>query len=372
MLRHLMHHPIEIAIVLGVILALAVLIRIVIGNPNGARHRVRMLRWRIRLYLRPGPGYANLLELLIRWSRLAGGVDRRPGPAVAALVVAADDAGDQLRGPARPGALRAAGHRQHGRPDPPGRPAAEGQVRLVSGPDHRPPRRRGDHHHPHRPVREHRPAPRPGRRAARLQPRGHRRPRVDVPVEPAAGLRAAGHRAAAGGRVHRGDRVQGPARHDVLDRQGIVGAGQPAARGRAGRADHGRRLPVGARHRRRRGRADPDRPPGRRRWLARPDPGSPQARPDRRLDPDDGDPRAGLARRSRRRGGDLARPGRGLRRRRVRVRAQHPLHDRRRPGRGADRAAVPRVRRVRARPGHLRRLAAAARPAGPADADGAG
>ena len=69
MLRHLIHHPIEIAIVLGVILALAVLIRIVIGNPNGARHRARMLRWRIRLYLRPGPGYANLLELLLRWSR---------------------------------------------------------------------------------------------------------------------------------------------------------------------------------------------------------------------------------------------------------------------------------------------------------------
>ena len=69
MLRHLIHHPIEMVIVLGVILALAVVIRIVIGNPNGARHRARMLRWRIRLYLRPGPGYANLLELLIRWSR---------------------------------------------------------------------------------------------------------------------------------------------------------------------------------------------------------------------------------------------------------------------------------------------------------------
>ena len=69
MLHHLMHHPIETAIVLDVILAIAVVIRLVIGNPNGARHRVRMLRWRIRLYLRPGPGYANLLELVIRWSR---------------------------------------------------------------------------------------------------------------------------------------------------------------------------------------------------------------------------------------------------------------------------------------------------------------
>lgn len=69
MLRHLMHHPIDAAVALGVILAIAIVIRLVIGNPNGARNRVRMLRWRIRLYLRPGPGYANLLELLIRWSR---------------------------------------------------------------------------------------------------------------------------------------------------------------------------------------------------------------------------------------------------------------------------------------------------------------
>jgi type IV secretory pathway TraG/TraD family ATPase VirD4 len=69
MLFHLVHHPIYVVIALGVLLALAVSVRIVVGNPNGARHRVRVLRWRIRLYLRPGPGYANLAELLIRWSR---------------------------------------------------------------------------------------------------------------------------------------------------------------------------------------------------------------------------------------------------------------------------------------------------------------
>ena len=83
MFHHLMHHPIEALIALGVLLALAVLVRIIIGNPNGARHRVRMLRWRIRLYLRPGPGYANLLELLIRWSRLrAVWVGRRARPSL--------------------------------------------------------------------------------------------------------------------------------------------------------------------------------------------------------------------------------------------------------------------------------------------------
>ncbi len=46
------------------------LVRLVAGNPASARHRVRVLRWRIRLYLRPGPGYANILELAMRWSQL--------------------------------------------------------------------------------------------------------------------------------------------------------------------------------------------------------------------------------------------------------------------------------------------------------------
>jgi type IV secretion system protein VirD4 len=64
------HQQVEMAIVLVVILTVATTIRLAIGNPRGARHRARILRWRIRLYLRPGPGYANLLELMVRWSRL--------------------------------------------------------------------------------------------------------------------------------------------------------------------------------------------------------------------------------------------------------------------------------------------------------------
>jgi type IV secretion system protein VirD4 len=70
LLHYVIHHRTELLIALGVLLALAVVVRIVIGDPNGARHRVRLLRWRIRLYLRPGPGYANILELTLRWSRL--------------------------------------------------------------------------------------------------------------------------------------------------------------------------------------------------------------------------------------------------------------------------------------------------------------
>jgi type IV secretory pathway TraG/TraD family ATPase VirD4 len=70
LLRYYLAHRYELLITVALLLALGVMVRIVIGNPNGARHRARFLRWRIRLYLRPGPGYANLLELAVRWSRL--------------------------------------------------------------------------------------------------------------------------------------------------------------------------------------------------------------------------------------------------------------------------------------------------------------
>jgi type IV secretion system protein VirD4 len=81
------HHQVEMVIVLVVILAVATTIRVAIGNPRGARHRARILRWRIRLYLRPGPGYANLLELMVRWSRLrAVRIGRRSRPSMPWLV----------------------------------------------------------------------------------------------------------------------------------------------------------------------------------------------------------------------------------------------------------------------------------------------
>lgn len=47
-----------------------------------ARNRANALRWRIRVWLRPGPGYASLAELMIRWSRAAAyfhGRRARPG-----------------------------------------------------------------------------------------------------------------------------------------------------------------------------------------------------------------------------------------------------------------------------------------------------
>jgi type IV secretion system protein VirD4 len=66
----MLHHQAELLIALGALVFLAVIVRLVAGSPGAARHRVRVLRWRIRLYLRPGPGYANCFELAVRWSRL--------------------------------------------------------------------------------------------------------------------------------------------------------------------------------------------------------------------------------------------------------------------------------------------------------------
>jgi len=77
----LAHHQAPLLVALGVLLLLVLAVRLVMGNPGAARYRVRILRWRIRLYLRPGPGYANILELAIRWSRLrAVRVGRRSRP----------------------------------------------------------------------------------------------------------------------------------------------------------------------------------------------------------------------------------------------------------------------------------------------------
>jgi len=60
------------ALVLLVVLAFAVLFcRRVLSRRAQVRHRARALRWRIRLRLRPGAGYASLPELWFRWGRLA-------------------------------------------------------------------------------------------------------------------------------------------------------------------------------------------------------------------------------------------------------------------------------------------------------------
>ena len=77
------HHVTELLLALAALVILAAVARLVLGNPRAAQHRVRVLRWRIRLYLRPGPGYANMLELAVRWSRLrAVRIGRRARPSL--------------------------------------------------------------------------------------------------------------------------------------------------------------------------------------------------------------------------------------------------------------------------------------------------
>lgn len=73
--------PLDLAAAVAV--ASAVLFyKLVISKEAAARNRPRALRWRIKLHLRPGPGYASLVELLVRWSRPAAmfhGRRARPG-----------------------------------------------------------------------------------------------------------------------------------------------------------------------------------------------------------------------------------------------------------------------------------------------------
>jgi type IV secretion system protein VirD4 len=60
----------------------AVFYKAVLGRRAQVRRRVRALRWRTKLRLRPGPGYASLFELVFRWGRLAAlhhGGRARPG-----------------------------------------------------------------------------------------------------------------------------------------------------------------------------------------------------------------------------------------------------------------------------------------------------
>ena len=264
----------------------------------------------------------------------AGGPHRPPLPAVAALVGAAAAARDLLRGPAGPGA--------------PGRRVIAGmedqalvaggaagrQVRVAGRPDHRPPRRGHDHQHPHRPVRQHRRAARPGTGCCTCStPRASaacRRPSGGTPLrgcdQPAVALQRAASFTAA---------TESRGLHDMafwIGKASSVLASLLHAAALDGRTmndvyqwahgiDDAVPEQILAAH------------PAAAERLARPDPRTPPARPDRRLDPDDRDPRAVLVRRPRRRRRDLTRPGRRLRRRRVRLRREHPVPDRHRPRR---------------------------------------
>ena len=102
--------------------------RRVISKDAAARNRPRALRWRIKLKLRPGPGYASLLELLVRWSRPAAffhGRRARPGLTWADRLTCRDH---RVRRPARPRAVLPPPVRAARGPGPRPGPPADRQV----------------------------------------------------------------------------------------------------------------------------------------------------------------------------------------------------------------------------------------------------
>ena len=76
------HHPFVVGVPFLVLFFAVLFYRMVLGRKAQVRQRSRALRWRIRLRLRPGRGYASLVELWWRWGRLAAlghGGRSRPG-----------------------------------------------------------------------------------------------------------------------------------------------------------------------------------------------------------------------------------------------------------------------------------------------------
>ena len=123
------HHRLTALAALVAIAAAVLFYRRVLSRSAQVRRRARALRWRIRLRLRPGAGYASLAELVFRWGRLPAAVPRRPCPAGPAVPGPGVLAGDGLRGAPRPGAVRPPVSGPAGGPAADDRPAADRQVR---------------------------------------------------------------------------------------------------------------------------------------------------------------------------------------------------------------------------------------------------
>ena len=76
------HYPLSALVLLAALACAGLFHKAMLGRGAQKRRRVRALRWRIRLRLHPGPGYASLTELWLRWGRLAAlshGRRARPG-----------------------------------------------------------------------------------------------------------------------------------------------------------------------------------------------------------------------------------------------------------------------------------------------------
>src|SRR5690242_16404613 len=82
LVRLAFHDPVVFVVLAAALAAPVLFWRQVLGGRAQARRRARALKWRIRLRLRPGAGFASLAELVFRWGRLAAvhhGKRIRPG-----------------------------------------------------------------------------------------------------------------------------------------------------------------------------------------------------------------------------------------------------------------------------------------------------
>src|SRR5437660_644905 len=76
------HSPAGFFVLLALLAAPVLFYHVMLGRRAQSRSRTRALRWRSRLWLRPGAGFASLAELVTRWGRLAAvfhGRRARPG-----------------------------------------------------------------------------------------------------------------------------------------------------------------------------------------------------------------------------------------------------------------------------------------------------
>ena len=170
------HYPFLFGVPFLVFVFAVLFYRAVLGRSAQVRRRVRALRWRARLRLRPGPGYASLFELVFRWGRLAALRARPPGPARPQLRGPPGFAHHRLRRPARPRAVWPPRLCAHGRPDSRTGTPAHRQDRVDCRPDPQPSGPGAGHQHAPRPAQHHCGRPGPPRTDQCLEPAGRRRP----------------------------------------------------------------------------------------------------------------------------------------------------------------------------------------------------